>query len=186
MLEVHILYQPPSGMPCARLAVVHPHRELIERFYQAFAERDADSMVACYHPAVHFTDEVFDLHGADAGAMWRMLCARGEDLVIEYRNVEADDAGGRAHWDASYTFSTTGRQVRNSIDARFEFREGLIVRHVDSFDFWKWSRQALGLPGLLLGWSGLLKSKVAREAALGLERFVSGRSQGASGRAGQP
>ncbi len=154
---------------------MHANARLIETFYKALAARDAAGMAACYHPEVHFTDEVFDLRGAEAGAMWAMLCERGEDLEIEFRDIEADDRSGRAHWDATYTFTATGKKVRNSIDARFEFRDGRIARHVDSFDFWKWSRQALGLPGLLLGWSGFLRAKVRRTAARNLRRFTARR-----------
>lgn len=150
---------------------MHPNAELIERFYAAFAKRDWAGMAACYHPEVHFTDEVFDLHGADAGMMWRMLCTNGRDLTLEVSGIDGDAAGGRAHWDARYTFGATGRQVLNRIDARFEFRDGLIVRHVDRFDFWAWARQALGLPGLLLGWSGSLKAKVQAKAAKSLADF---------------
>lgn len=150
---------------------MHPHAELIARFYAAFAQRDWAGMAACYHPEVHFTDEVFDLHGADAGMMWRMLCTNGRDLVIDTSGVAADGNGGQAHWDAHYTFSATGRKVLNRIDARFEFRDGKIVRHVDRFDFWAWARQALGLPGVLLGWSGALRNKVQARAAKSLADF---------------
>ncbi|WP_298829981.1 nuclear transport factor 2 family protein [uncultured Piscinibacter sp.] len=150
---------------------MHPHAQLIERFYAAFARRDWAGMAACYHPEVHFSDEVFDLHGADAGAMWRMLVTSGRDLSVDASGIEADDRCGRAHWDARYTFSATGRRVLNRIDARFEFRDALIVRHVDRFDFWAWARQALGLPGLLLGWSSFLKGKVRARAAKSLEAF---------------
>jgi ketosteroid isomerase-like protein len=151
---------------------MHPHAELIQRFYAAFAQRDWKAMASCYHPEVHFTDEVFDLHGADAGRMWQMLCTNGRDLVVEVSGIEADQIRGRAHWDASYTFSATGRKVLNRVDASFEFREGLIVRHVDRFDFWAWSRQALGAPGWLLGWSGSLRTKVQQRAAGSLAAFV--------------
>lgn len=150
---------------------MHPHAELIERFYAAFARRDWSAMAACYHPEVHFTDEVFDLHGADASLMWRMLCTSGRDLQVSASGVSADGAAGRAHWDARYTFSATGRRVLNRIDAEFGFRDGLIVRHVDRFDFWRWSRQALGLPGWLLGWSRSLRDKVRARAAANLKAF---------------
>jgi ketosteroid isomerase-like protein len=150
---------------------MHPHAQLIERFYAAFARRDWAGMAACYHPEVHFSDEAFDLHGADAGLMWRMLVTSGRDLTLEVRDISADQRSGRAHWDARYTFSATGRKVINRIDASFEFRDGLIVRHVDRFDFWTWSRQALGMPGLLLGWSGLLRNKVRAQAAKNLAAF---------------
>lgn len=151
---------------------MHPHAELIDRFYRAFAARDWAAMAACYHPQVHFSDEVFDLSGDDVAAMWRMLCTNGRDLRLEHRDVSADDhGGGRAHWDARYTFSATGRPVLNRIDASFGFRDGLIVSHVDRFDFWAWSRQALGAPGWLLGWTGFLRRKVRAQAAKNLAAF---------------
>lgn len=151
---------------------MHPHAQLIERFYAAFARRDWAGMAACYHPQVHFSDEAFDLHGADAGMMWRMLCTNGRDLQLEVSGIVADEREGRAHWDARYTFSATGRKVLNRIDARFVFRDGLIVRHIDRFDFWAWSRQALGLPGWLLGWTPLLRTKVRERAAKSLAAFA--------------
>ena len=147
---------------------MHSNAALIEQFYRALCKRDSAAMAACYHPEVHFSDEAFDLHGHDAALMWQMLCSRGRDMQVEYSQVVADDNIGSAHWEARYTFSTTGRAVHNIIDARFGFRDGLIVRHVDRFNFWRWSRQALGWPGLLLGWSGFLKRKVRATAAAGL------------------
>jgi ketosteroid isomerase-like protein len=151
---------------------MHAHAELIERFYAAFAQRDWAGMGHCYHPEVHFTDPAFDLHGADAAMMWRMLCTNGRDLRLEHSGVSADESTGQAHWEARYTFSATGRPVHNVIDASFQFRDGLIVRHVDKFDFWRWSRQSLGLPGVLLGWSGFLRGKVQAKAAKSLAIFA--------------
>lgn len=144
---------------------------LITSFYEAFARRDWAAMGACYHRDVHFSDPVFDLHGDQARLMWRMLCTRGRDLQIEFRDVRADGERGSAHWDATYTFSATGRKVLNRVDAAFGFRDGLIVRHEDSFDFHRWARQALGLSGLLLGWSSFLHGKVRAQAASGLASF---------------
>jgi hypothetical protein len=87
--------------------------------------------------------------------------------------VQADGATGRAHWDAHYRFSATGRLVDNSIDAQFEFApDGRIVRHRDSFDFWRWSRQALGAPGLLLGWTPMLRGKIRERAGGNLRQFL--------------
>lgn len=151
---------------------MHAHAVLIQRFYSAFSERDAGGMAACYHPEVHFSDPVFDLHGVQAARMWHMLCTNGRDLSLVVSGIDADEHGGRAHWDARYTFSGTGRKVLNRIDARFEFRDGLIVRHVDSFDFWRWARQALGVPGWLLGGSSFLRRKVQARAATSLAAFV--------------
>lgn len=152
---------------------MHPNAELIRTFYTSFQRRDGRAMEACYDPAVVFSDEVFvDLEGPRAGAMWRMLCVRAKDLRVEFRDVDADDATGRAHWDAWYTFSATGRPVHNQVDARFEFRNGKISRHRDSFDFWTWASQALGPVGWLFGWSSLIKNRVRAQAAENLEDFL--------------
>ena len=156
---------------------LHRNAELVRDFYTCLANRDARGMAACYHPAVNFSDEVFtNLEGAQARAMWQMLCERGKDLKIEFRDIKADDSTGSAHWEAWYTFSPTGRHVHNKIDARFEFRGGKIFRHRDTFDFQDWAAQALGPKGLLLGWSGFLKKRVRAQAAKSLAEFMRDKS----------
>jgi ketosteroid isomerase-like protein len=158
---------------------MNKNEETIRRFYDAFASLDADTMAACYAPDAVFDDEAFSLRGArEIGGMWKMLCeatrAKGADVwKLSYRDVQVDTNGGRAHWDAHYRFSATGRIVDNAIDARFTFNpQGLIATHRDRFDFWTWSRQALGTPGLLLGWSPMLKRKVRATAARNLAAFM--------------
>lgn len=152
--------------------MAHPHAQLIEKFYAAFKVRDANGMVACYAPDVWFSDPVFrDLRGPRAGAMWRMLAERASSLEVTYSGIDADDRAGRAHWEARYLFSATGRQVHNVIDATFEFRDGLIVRHADHFDLWRWAGQALGAKGKLLGWSPLVKNAIHNTAMKGLEAY---------------
>ena len=145
---------------------------LIQRFYEAFARRDAAAMATCYHADARFSDPAFpDLRGTDIAAMWTMLCERAQDFSLSFSAVSAEGDRGQAHWEARYLFSKTGRQVHNVIDASFRFMDGLIIEHADRFDFWRWSRMALGTPGLLLGWSGFLRGKVQAEAAKGLAIF---------------
>ena len=154
-------------------AVTHPHAALVERFYQAFQRKDGAAMAACYHPEVRFSDPVFtELRGPRAGAMWRMLTGRAPDLAVDFADVRADDAAGAARWEARYTFTATGRRVHNVVAARFAFRDGLIVEHDDDFDFWRWSRQALGPAGWLLGWTPVLRNKVRAQGARGLDAFL--------------
>jgi ketosteroid isomerase-like protein len=151
------------------------NRSLIERFYEAFGRRDGDAMAACYTPDATFSDPVFtDLRGEEPGAMWRMLTARATDLRIELREHDADGDRGSARWIAHYTFTQTGRPVVNDVQASFRFRDGLIAEHTDSFDFHRWSRQALGTSGLLLGWTPLLRAAVRRRARGGLDEFMAG------------
>jgi ketosteroid isomerase-like protein len=159
---------------------MHPNAQLITDFYSAFQRRDGDAMAAFYHPDAEFSDEVFlNLRHGGVTSMWRMLCERGKDLTLEFRDVQADDRTGRAHWEAHYTFSASGRKVHNIIDAEFEFKDGKILRHRDRFDFHRWSRQALGPMGLLLGWTPFLKNKVRGTARGSLEKFM--RERGVTG-----
>jgi hypothetical protein len=153
-------------------------RATVERLYAAFAKLDAETMAACYAPDAVFDDEAFSLRGREQiGGMWAMLCdavkAKGRDVwKLETRDITARSA----HWEPTYRFSATGRMVHNIIDAEFEFdAAGLITRHRDRFDFWRWSRQALGAPGLLLGWSPMLRGKVRAQAAKNLDRFLAAR-----------
>jgi ketosteroid isomerase-like protein len=160
---------------------MHPNAALIERFYASFAARDAAGMQACYHPEIVFSDPAFgELREAQPGAMWAMLCERGKDLRVTASDIHADDERGRAHWDARYTFSQTRRPVVNHIDAEFVFRDGLIVRHTDTFNFWAWARQALGPAGLLLGWSPMLQRKVRDTARAGLAKYMRERGEASS------
>lgn len=154
------------------MSATHPNAELIRRFYDAFSKRDAEGMAACYADDIQFGDAAFpDLRGTNAGDMWRMLCESGKDLRVEASEIDADDTKGTARWVAHYTFSATGKKVVNDIRAQFTFRDGRIATHRDSFDFGKWARQALGMTGLLLGWTGWMQRQVQARAAKGLASF---------------
>ena len=155
------------------------NRETIENLYGAFARLDAEAMAQCYAEDAQFDDEVFSLRGKrEVMGMWRMLCegvkTKGrDDWKLVFSDVAAEGASGKAHWDAYYRFTATGRLVHNSIAAAFDFDDqGKIRRHKDSFDFWLWSRQALGPPGALLGWTPFLRNKVRAQANNNLRRFL--------------
>ncbi len=163
---------------------MHPNQQLIERFYEAFARLEDDAMARCYAPEATFEDEVFSLRGhREVTGMWSMLCdsirTQGRDVwKLEFSGVTADTQNGRAHWEAHYRFSATGRLVHNIIDAEFTFTpDGLIATQRDRFNFWRWSRQALGAPGVLLGWTPMLHAKVRSQAGANLRKFLASRSR---------
>lgn len=177
-----------SNAPTAGSAERLAPEALVKKFYTAFSNKDGQTMSSCYLPTVKFTDPVFpSLSGDDAGLMWRMLTSRAKDLRIELNFCVAKDYAVTARWTAHYTFAKTGRPVINVISARFEIDPvtGLIARHVDNFDFWVWSRQALGFSGVVLGWSSFLQKKVQDEAARSLEayRLVEKRKNAKAGKA---
>lgn len=148
--------------------------ELVNTFYSALAAGDGDTMANCYHPDAVFEDPAFgELSAKDAGDMWRMLCSTATDLRLTHTIRESTTDAAVANWVAEYTFSATGRPVRNDVTARMRFRDGKIIDHRDHFDFWKWSAQALGLPGRLLGWTPFLKTKVRKTTTANLAAFQS-------------
>ena len=158
---------------------MHPNEMTLQRFYTAFAQLDGAAMAQCYAPDATFEDEVFSLRGAkQVGGMWQMLCegtkAKGADVwKLEFSNIRADADKGQAHWEADYRFSATGRMVHNVIETRVTFNpQGQIAAQRDSFDFWSWSRQALGTPGALLGWTPLIRNKVRGQAAANLQKYL--------------
>jgi hypothetical protein len=108
--------------------------------------------------------------------MWRMLAERATSLELTFSGITADDTTGRAHWEARYVFSATGRKVHNVIDARFEFHAGKITRHADTFDLWKWAGMALGAKGKLLGWAPPFQNAIHKTAVRGLDAFEAKRA----------
>ena len=152
------------------------HHALITRFYEAFQRLDAEAMSACYTDDVLFSDPVVgELRGQNATDMWRMLTSRAKDFTLTFDQVQADAQRGSAHWVATYEFGQTGAIVINDIQARFVFRDGKICEHHDHFDLWRWSRQALGAKGLLLGWTPLVKNAIRAQAHKGLKAFQASR-----------
>jgi ketosteroid isomerase-like protein len=157
----------------------HPNAELIERFYEAFQRHDAEAMGACYADDVVFSDPAFgELRGEEARDMWRMLVQRAQEFSLTYDAVDANERTGSARWVARYLFSQTGRSVVNRIQAQFVFRDGRIAEHRDTFDLWRWSRQALGLKGVLLGWTPVVQRAIRAQARKGLDAY---RAKGAKG-----
>lgn len=152
---------------------MNPNQQLIEHFYTCFQNKDYKGMQACYADNATFSDPVFEnLNAQQVRAMWEMLLSRAKDFSIEFSQVNADERYGKAHWDAHYIFSSTGNKVVNRIDASFELADGKIVKHVDKFGFYTWARQALGLSGWLLGWTGYVHQKVKDQALDGLNKFM--------------
>lgn len=152
---------------------MNQNQELIQKFYIAFANQDSATMASCYHKNIQFQDPAFGiLIKTQVPKMWQMLIERSKgNIKIEFSDIIANDATGFVTWIATYNFSKTNRKVINTINASFEFKEGLIIKHTDHFDLWKWSSQAFGMKGLLLGWTPYMQQKIRKQARLSLEKY---------------
>lgn len=153
---------------------MNPNEQLIHKFYTAFANADAKIMCECYHNNIQFEDPAFGiLKGNDTCMMWKMLIEKSKgNIKIEFSDSKADEYSGTAKWIAVYNFSKTNRKIVNVIHAQFQFRDGLIIKHTDYFDIWKWSKQAFGFKGFLLGWTGFMQKQIQKQAITSLKNYT--------------
>jgi len=144
-----------------------------ERFYEAFMVRDHYTMGLLYAEHATFSDPVFPLLNArGARLMWKMLLTRAEDLGIEVKIIEDSPTHASVDWVAHYTFGATGRPVVNRVHTEMAISLGRIVSQVDSFSLWRWSRQALGARGWLLGWTPVVRDRIRAQAAQSLREYA--------------
>jgi ketosteroid isomerase-like protein len=160
--------------------------KIIREFYTCFQRLDWQGMQRCYTADVAFYDPVFEnLEGEEVKGMWEMLLKSSRDLRVEFSDIQSDDDGyGSCRWVATYTFSRTGRRVVNKVSALFRCQDGKIAEHQDLFGLWKWSRQALGIPGIFFGWTPFLHKKIRAMARTNLDRFLTRDLPGNDNRAG--
>lgn len=130
-------------------------------------------MQACYSANATFSDAAFkNLNANEVKAMWAMLIGSAKDMEVNFSHIKATPDGATAQWEATYTFSATGRKVFNKIDATFTIADGKIVAHRDKFNFYTWAKQAFGLTGLILGWTDFFRQKVSNGAKQKLAAYM--------------
>lgn len=153
---------------------MNTNTQLIEKFYTAFQKLDACGMNSCYSDDIVFFDPVFGLlKGEEACCMWEMLCKNAKDFTLTYGNiVTLDEEYSTCDWVATYTFYKTGNRVVNKIKANMRFADGKIIEHSDAFSLHKWSKQAFGIFGVLIGWNSFFQNKIKRQAKQNLLRYM--------------
>ena len=135
--------------------------DLLHQFYGSFSKANAEGMISCYHENIVFKDPAFgELHGEKAKAMWSMLLSKNSSIKVDYEILEVSSNSASVEWQAKYVYGPNQRKVHNHVMGYFKFEDGKIIKHRDRFSLWDWSKQALGLTGKLLGWSGYLRNKI--------------------------
>ena len=160
--------------------------DTLQTFYHAFLALDARKMSACYAADARFADPLMRVEGRDGiGSMWQMLCdaivSNGRaDWRLLVGELQIEGERGHVHWEPKYRFGSDDQRVHNLIDSSFTFNEqGLIASQHDRYDLWRWSRQALGTRGTLLGWMPWFRARLRERAARHLEAWMLARRGGA-------
>jgi hypothetical protein len=93
----------------------------------------------------------------------------------DYRAMAACYASGAEFHDPVFTHLSGWRVpamwrmlCERATDFRLEVND---IRQTDVFDLYAWTRQALGLKGLLLGWTPPVQHAVRAQASRALEAF---------------
>ena len=60
----------------------------------------------------------------------------------------------------------------NNVKAHMRIVDGKIIEHSDAFSLHKWSKQALGFSGWLLGWNSFYQRKIKNTARQNLLKFM--------------
>jgi hypothetical protein len=149
------------------------NEKMISDFYTCLQCLDWRGVNSFYLADAVFYDPVFEnLGNGQVTAMWEMLLSGAKGFRLNFTGVHADEEYGGCYWTAHYSFTRTGRQVVNKGRAHFRFAEGKIAEHQDDYSLWAWSRQALGLPGLLFGWTPTMQKKIRKMAQMSLDKFI--------------
>lgn len=147
---------------------MHPNAARLNKLFTALDMHDHEAMASCYHKDAHFRDIAFDLKGIEQiHSMWRMICST--DIRVWFEILAANDRTGWVRLVDAYTFDASkspprrGRRVRNAIESRFTFEDGLILSHDDDCDPKAWARSALGngIKGFIAGRVRLARSRTA-------------------------
>jgi ketosteroid isomerase-like protein len=148
------------------------NKDILSKFYSSFSEGNAKGMVECYHKNVVFQDPAFGkLEGNKAKKMWEMLLSNKKTTIkVSYSNIQTSNEKASADWIAEYVYGK--RKVINKVSAKFKFKEGKIIAHIDHFNLWKWSIQALGPIGYLLGWTPFMKAKIQKKVNQKLANYI--------------
>jgi hypothetical protein len=142
---------------------MNANSKILNQLFSSLDRHDHQAMADCYDREATFRDIAFDLRGkTQVHAMWHMICET--DIRTTFDLGQVDEQNGEVNVVDEYTFSSTGRKVRNVIRSQFRFRNGLIIEEQDLCDARLWAAMALGgVAGFLAGRFRFLRSLKARK-----------------------
>lgn len=124
---------------------------VVREFYDAFCRHDPATLERLYAPDVKWRDTIFSFDDrAGTMGMWRIEL--GSDAKFRYRVLSVDGDTVKVNWLADYHLF--GRPIHNDVTATLVVKDGLIVSHVDDYDWARWAKQAFPL-GSASSWPGV-------------------------------
>ena len=148
------------------------YNSVLNEFFIAFTNHDVETMLSYYHKDIIYDDIGFGKQkGENAKAVWYFLLGKvDKNAVITFSNIQITKNKGQVNWTTKYTFGK--RKIINQVTATFHFKDGKIIYHKDDYSLWKWSQQAFGIVGYLIGWSWLFSWFIRWQMQQLLRNFI--------------
>ncbi|WP_342269364.1 nuclear transport factor 2 family protein [Spiroplasma endosymbiont of Aspidapion aeneum] len=151
-------------------------KQIINEFYSAFKKGDYQKMNSLYGEDIIFNDSIFkDLDYLQVTSMWEMLLSKKEEskFSIEYEVLLDHNDEYYVMWSAHYLFGPKRRKVSNIVKSEMVIKDKKIALHTDVFDFYKWSKQAIGIASILFGKRKFFHNKICSVANKNLMNYIS-------------
>jgi ketosteroid isomerase-like protein len=157
--------------PSIDIEQVRANWTLVEQHYKAIQAKDADAILAVYAADCRIDHPLIGRMSKDEfSKAVQAFIRQTPDYELEFQISHAGAQRVDAEWALTHVFHLTGRTIRLAGATTYFLSANRITRHIDQFDRRAWSRQAMGMTGLVLsfvpGWRSFVERELRR--ALGI------------------
>ncbi len=152
---------------------LHPIRSLLMNFRDVLVSSNLEALLDCYHVDIHFINPLFDLHGQDVHALWRMRWSAAYNFKASQKDdrVSVNEKGASTDWEAEYSPASMQGCVLLTMRSTFRIAEDKIIEQQDWFNMQQWIDMAYGIRLALFSRFGFAQWWAARQAQAELEAF---------------
>lgn len=150
------------------------NRELIEKFYQSFQNRDFEAMDNCYDDNIVYFDPLYHfLNGSNVKFMWKFRYANTNHFNLDFEQIKTDDEEYfTIEYRIRYVSEETGNVVDQSIKSYIRISSGKISEHSEAFSIHQWSSMVYGGIAKLIGWNRFYQNRLKKNARKKLLNFI--------------
>jgi hypothetical protein len=156
--------RPMRLRPVINIEQVKVNWTIIDRLFKAFQSKDADAILAAYSAKCQFNHPLIGCMSKDEFSKAVQIFIRETpdyELAFQINHVSAKRV--EVEWTMTHIFHLTGRIIKQNGKTTCFLSANSVVRQIDQFDRRIWSRQAMGVTGLVLSFVPGWKSFIERE-----------------------
>jgi hypothetical protein len=144
---------------------------LVEQLFKAFQSKDTDAIFATYAADCQFDHPLIGRLSKNEFSMAiRAFMRATPDYELAFQINHTDAKRVDVEWTITHIFHLTAKVIKQHGTTTCFLSNNRIVQQIDKFDRRAWSRQAMGMTGLVLsfvpGWRSFIERELRR--ALGI------------------